>query len=228
MRLPSEFAVWSIDDDAFSHKIIHEALDGQSTPLVSFRSAHDVEQRLDSDVPACIVAAATGEVSGLAMVRRIHDASWPAPAILACRGVRPMEVVQALRAGVMSVVEKPLDLVAVRGELLDAIDRARTLADHLRRRHAAQQSLASLPDRYQSTLDELIQCTPQKLIAGRLNIALRTVKKRKQEIFEQLGVETYAELLSLVHLAHEGCRGWHVGLTAKPEQQRHAAVTEAW
>ena len=54
---------------------------------------------------------------------------------------------------------------------------------------------------------ELIECRPHKQIANRVDVSLRTVEKRKKEIFERLNVGTFTELLGLLKLADAGLAG---------------------
>jgi FixJ family two-component response regulator len=108
-----------------------------------------------------------------------------------------------MRSGVTMVLEKPASLDVVMREVHGAFEQATASLEQFQRKAAAQEALERLPERHHAVLKELIECRPHKQIANRLDIALRTVEKRKKEIFELLSVGTFTEMLALVHLADD-------------------------
>lgn len=65
-------------------------------------------------------------------------------------------------------------------------------------------------------LRELVECRPHKQIANRVDISLRTVEKRKKEIFERLNVGTFTELHGLLQLADAALAGHELTLLKAP------------
>jgi FixJ family two-component response regulator len=202
MRLPSTEDLWLVDDDPAILELLADALQRQGRRVCTLASAGQAEQELLTSVPAVLVVdRMLGADDGMALIDRIHAAAWPAPAILISGNITPTLTAQAMRAGVGMVFEKPFAVEELIPEVDSAFERSAAAVEYLQRRNAAQQSLSALSDGHRAVLWELVACRPHKQIASRLDIALRTVEKRKKELFERLGVETFTELLTLLQAA---------------------------
>jgi FixJ family two-component response regulator len=113
----------------------------------------------------------------------------------------PTLTVKALRQGAVTVVEKPIRMEQLCEEVGFARSRGLEILKTHYHREAAREALDALPEGHRAVLRELVECRPHKQIANRVDISLRTVEKRKKEIFERLNVATFTELLGLLQLA---------------------------
>jgi two-component system, LuxR family, response regulator FixJ len=202
MQLPSTMEVWVIDDDEAILESLETAFTRSGWNTLAFSSVAEFKSQLQLTSPGCIVADLhLGDDSGMDLIRHVHEVAWPAPAVLISGHLTPTLTVKALRQGAVTVVEKPIHI----DNLCEEVELARNLGlDMLKayyHREAAREAIDSLPEGHRAVLRELVECRPHKQIANRVDISLRTVEKRKKEIFERLNVATFTELLGLLQLA---------------------------
>lgn len=202
MRLPTGLPIWIVDDDPILLDALQFALRRQGWLIETFQSASQVRHRLLGDAPGCLVVdLQLGDDNGMTLVQQVREATWPAPAILMSGHLNIQLAVQAMRGGMNVVVEKPFMLEEMAREVATLLEAAAAELAKLQRREEARRSIEALTSGQQAVLNDLIECRPQKQIASRQGIAVRTVEKRKREIFDRLHVKTFTELLDLVLLA---------------------------
>jgi two-component system response regulator FixJ len=213
MRLPSTMDVWVIDDDETILESLEAAFTRSGWTTLAFQNVDDFKSQLESTTPGCIVADLhLGDDNGMDLIRYAHEVSWPAPAVLISGHLTPTLTVKALRQGAVTIVEKPICIEHLCEEVELARCRGLEMLKAYYHREAAREALDSLPEGHRAVLRELVECRPHKQIANRVDISLRTVEKRKKEIFERLNVGTFTELLSLLQLAGAGLAGHELTL----------------
>lgn len=113
-------------------------------------------------------------------------------------------VVQAMRAGAVDFLTKPVERCA----LLDAVDRAFTRIDHpdLRVAEEAEASakLARLTKCEREILNGLVQGHPNKTIASNLGISPRSMDIHRASLMVKLGVNTLPDTLRIAFAAGMG------------------------
>lgn len=202
MQLPPTMDVWVIDDDETILESLEAAFSRAGWNTLAFQNVQDFKAQLERTSPGCIVVDLhIGDDSGMELIRYVHQVSWPAPALLISGHLTPTLTVKALRHGAVTVVEKPIRIEQLCEEVELARSRGLEMLKAYYHREAAREALDSLPEGHRAVLRELIECRPHKQIANRVDISLRTVEKRKKEIFERLNVATFTELLGLLQLA---------------------------
>ncbi|MGE0761515.1 MAG: response regulator transcription factor [Pirellulaceae bacterium] len=183
MRLPVASDVWIVDDELPTLNFLARALQGDGRSVVCCSSADELRARLIHDVPACLVTdLRLGVQNGLDLVYELWRTVWPVPSILISGHLNIPLAVEAVRSGLLSVLEKPVSMELLRQEVGTALQKARDKVDQLCRQQLARDRLARLSDSHRQVMQHLLLCTPHKCIASRLQIALRTVEKRRQEI----------------------------------------------
>lgn len=202
MQLPPTMDIWVVDDDASIPESLETAFVRTGWTTLAFNSVEAFKEQLDTSSPGCVVADLhIGEESGMDLIRHVHEVAWPAPAVLISGHLTPTLTVKALRQGAITVVEKPFGIEELCGEVELARIRGLEMLKAYYHREAAREAIGALTDGHRAVLRELVECRPHKQIATRVDISLRTVEKRKKEIFERLNVGTFTELLSLLQLA---------------------------
>jgi two-component system, LuxR family, response regulator FixJ len=202
MQLPSTMEVWVIDDDEAILESLETAFTRSGWNTLAFSRVAEFKSQLELTSPGCIVADFhLGDDSGMDLIRHVHEVAWPAPAVLISGHLTPTLTVKALRQGAVTVVEKPIRIDNLCEEVELARNRGLDMLKAYYHREAAREALDSLPEGHRAVLRELVECRPHKQIANRVDISLRTVEKRKKEIYERLNVATFTELLGLLQLA---------------------------
>ena len=224
MRLPSADDLWIVDDDPSTLELLEESLQRGGRRVRTFDSAAGAEHELLTTAPKVVVVDRTlGAADGLELINRIHATTWPAPVILISGNITATYTAHAMRRGVSMVFEKPFALEELIAEVDEAFERSASAIECIESRIAARQSLSALPEGHLAVMWELVACRPHKQIASRLDIALRTVEKRKKELFERLRIESLADLLTLLQTAgvepatdrHRPSHQYAVGVTAR-------------
>lgn len=197
--------VWVIDDDESIVETLGTAFTRAGWNPQTFRNVEEFKTQLAVTTPGCIVAdLQIGDESGIELISHVHATCWPAPSVLISGHLTPTLTVKALRQGAVTVIEKPFSLEYLCAEVELARCRGVELLKTYYHREAAREAIDALPDGHRAVLRELLECRPHKQIASRVDISLRTVEKRKKEIFERLNATNFVELLNLLRLADWG------------------------
>jgi two-component system CheB/CheR fusion protein len=105
--------------------------------------------------------------------------------------------VQAMKAGAMDFVEKPVD----RGELLASIERALERSRDATKlsawRESAAKQIAGLTPRQREIMEQVLAGHPSKNIAADLGISQRTVENHRAAIMKKTGSKSLPELARL-------------------------------
>lgn len=108
----------------------------------------------------------------------------------------PMAV-EALKRGAFDFLEKPFEDRRLLARVAQALEQ-----DAARRRLEAQDAerkarVGTLTAREREVLDRVLQGKPSRVIAGELQVSLKTVEFHRAHIFRRLGVHSAAELFRL-------------------------------
>ena len=190
--------VYFVDDDEFFLKLTSEILRREGFDVVSFLSASELLNNLESDANGCILADLNMPgMDGLALQSTLQQRINPLPVVfLTAAGDIPTSV-QAMLKGAEDFLTKG----APRAHLMAAINRAFTRNEYeqsLRTRQSEiKNMLELLSDRELDVLAHVVQGRLNKQIADDLGIAERTVKLRRTAITTKLGMPSVAELTKL-------------------------------
>ena len=109
------------------------------------------------------------------------------PFLLVTAHARTSVVVEAMRRGAVSVLDKPWN----DDELWQAIRQAIAIDGKKRESHlhtaATRQKLATLTQKEQEVLELVLAGKPNKLMADRLGVSLRTIENRRRSVFQKIG-----------------------------------------
>lgn len=107
-------------------------------------------------------------------------------------------IVRAMKNEAVTVLEKPTDQQMLREAVRDAFELG-TRFHRIDRRHADMRTrLSGLTDKEREVLDLMMAGVPNKGIARRLDVGLRTVENRRHHIFEKMGTRSLAVLVQRV------------------------------
>ncbi len=190
--------VFLVDDDNDSLRAGQNLVDSMRSPHQSFTSA---EAFLDSyrGEPGCLVTDyRMPGMNGLELVEELQRTDRPIPFVLVTAYARTPLVVEAMRLGALSVLEKPCNddelwQVIRQGLSLDAVQR-----EALQQTAHTREKLSSLTHKEQQVLDLVLAGEPNKAMAERLGVSLRTIENRRRNVFQKLEVGTVAELVTAV------------------------------
>ena len=137
-------------------------------------------------------------VGGIDVIEHLRDECDEFPTIVMSADASPSMVVQAMKAGAVDYVEKPIGPEELFGSIRQALDQSRD-ADGLSgfRKNAADR-IADLTPRQHEILKLVLEGQPSKNIAAQLGISQRTVENHRARISRKTGAQS---LPLMVHTA---------------------------
>ena len=192
-----------IDDDADILVALHALLEFEGYVCETYASAVAFLQTWSEDLrrfpgPCCLVCdVRLPELDGLELQRRLA-ASDDLPILLMSGASGAPEAASAFRAGALDFLVKP-----VRAEvLLDAVTKALAVSAQRQRQQARRRELTtrfnSLTERERAIAQLVARGQRNLEMAQALGIALRTVKRHRQQVMEKLAVATLADLVRVI------------------------------
>jgi two-component system, LuxR family, response regulator FixJ len=167
-------------------------------------SAEEFRGRYCGSPTGCLIAELRQPgISGLELLESLGRDGIRIPTIVLTAYANTPAVVRAMRAGAMTVIEKPLR----DEELSEEIRRALAIDLHWRRSEAkfreVQARLDSLTAEEGKVLDLLLAGRTNKGIAAHFHLGLRTVEARRHTIMTKMGTPSLAQLARSVFEAQD-------------------------
>jgi FixJ family two-component response regulator len=191
--------VWLVDDDASVLRGLERLLAAEGFEPRAFLDAESFLSAHDPALPGCaVIDLGLQGSSGLDLQERLAEGGDTRPVIfLTGQGSIPTAV-QAMRAGAVDFLTKPVD-----GERLMTAIRAALASDAVRRSHLSalddlRGRLTSLTPREHEVLLEILSGRLNKQIAHRLGAAEKTIKVHRGRVMHKMGVRSVAELVTLM------------------------------
>jgi FixJ family two-component response regulator len=190
--------VYIVDDDPSIRKFLRRLVSLSGLQSETFTSAEEFLHSMHPDTPGCLLLdVMMPGLSGLDLQRELSRAGLHMPIIfITGHGDIPMSV-QAMKAGAVSFLTKPLQ----NQELLDAIQEAASLARATSNR---RQELSGLRQQYKLLTPRERQVFAlvatgglNRQIAEELGISERTVKAHRKQVVKKMAAHSVAELVRI-------------------------------
>ena len=190
--------VFIVDDDASLRESLKDLIGSVGLCVEAFASAQEFLRSKRPEVPGCLVLdVRLRGSSGLDLQKQMAEADMEIPIIfITGHGDIPMTV-QAMRAGAVEFLTKP-----VRDQdLLDAIQQG---LERDRKAREQRAKIAELHSRYRSltprereVMTLVVAGLLNKQIAGDLGTSEASVKVHRQHVMEKIGARSLAELVRM-------------------------------
>jgi two-component system, LuxR family, response regulator FixJ len=193
-----EPTVFVVDDDELARGSVCALIHSIGLKAESFSSGEEFLNKYTKDRPGCLVTdLRMSGMSGLDLQEQLVQRKIMLPVIILTAYARTTTTVRAVKAGAVTVLDKPY----VDDDLLDAIRAALAKCvaesgEHLRRQKIRDQ-LAQLSPMERIVLDMLVQGHPNKAIATAMDVSVRTVENRRQDLYAKMQVNSIAELIRI-------------------------------
>ena len=201
--IPKKGTVYVVDDDEGVRDSLQWLLEGKDYRVRCFDSAENFLSRYDAREVAClIVDIRMAGMSGLELQDRLIERKSPLPIVfITGHGDVPLAV-KAMKAGAIDFIQKPLDehrlILAVMNALKIETEQDRLPETSNDDTTVAPGKLATLSQREQDVLQQMINGKQSREIAATLCISVKTVEFHRANIREKLGVSSLPELFKLV------------------------------
>jgi len=200
--------IFVIDDNMQVREGIRSLLEDVGRTVQDYATAEAFLEAYDPAQAGCLlVDACLPGMSGMDLLERLHAQGHQAPAIIITGKSDVSIAVQAMKAGAMDFVEKPIaatDLLAI----IDlALEHSRDTSKWLAWQADAGQRLAGLTPRQHEVLDRVLAGQPSKNIAADLGISQRTVETHRASIMKKTGSKSLPALARVALAAAAGAPG---------------------
>jgi len=134
-------------------------------------------------------------MNGLTLLKRLKAGGSRAAVIMVTgRGDVPTAV-DAMRNGAIHFLEKPFDPDVLIGLVEECVARAPGLAPEASDSGAYRRALEALSEREREVHDLMIEGVPNKVLAYRLSISVRTVEHHRASVMRKLGMRSLSHLI---------------------------------
>jgi len=195
--------IFVVDDEQQARESVCTLVRSMGLAAISFSSGEEFLQHYDNE-PGCLVSDyRMAGMNGLELQESMLRREIALPMIIVTAYARTPIIVTAIRRGAVSLLDKPYDdddlWQAIRSALSQDTAQRKERLQHadIRRR------LAKLTDKESRVLDMLLEGMPNKTMANKLDVSLRTIENRRRGVFAKMGVETVAKLVALVLAASD-------------------------
>lgn len=199
MNRPTEQpVVYLVDDDAAVRTALRRGLVAEGFSVRVFESADAFLAAHDPGQPGCLVAdVAMPGMSGLELQSLLASRGSSRPIIfVTARGSIPMSV-QAMRAGAVTFLPKPVRLGELVAAVREALERDRRDREERDATADVESRMTSLTFREREVLDLIVTGKLNKQIAAELGAAEKTIKVHRGRVMAKLHVRSVAELVTL-------------------------------
>ena len=194
----SEALIAIVDDDASVREGLQSLVRSAGWRVETFVSAQDFLGRRGAETPSCLILdLQLPGLSGLDLQRKMVEVALEIPIVfLTGHGNIPASV-QAIKAGAVEFLTKPLD----EQKLIDAIHEAIERDRRTRQQHAEMRELRerydSLTAREQQVMQEVVSGLLNKQIAAVLRISEFTVKIHRGQVMRKMRASSLPDLVRM-------------------------------
>ena len=197
--------VFVVDDDRDVRMGIASVLEDEGLATEVFGTAEAFLEAYRPGREACLlVDAYLPGIGGLELLQALTDAGHHLPTMMITGNGDIAIAVEAMKAGALEFIEKPIS----RGDLVSAVTRAlaqaRDASSSSTWHASAMVQIASLTGRQRQIMDLVLAGQPSKNIAVDLGISQRTVENHRASIMKKTGAKS---LPALARLALAAVRG---------------------
>lgn len=199
--------VYVVDDDASVREALAWLLRSRRLPSELFDSAEALQGKLDGvsapGQPSCLLLdVRMPGLSGLALFdwlieRELHRRM---PVIFLTGHADVPTAVDAVKRGAFDFCEKPFSDNALVDRVEQALAQSRAFVQAHRKTGLLRERQGELTDRERDVMHLVVEGLPNKLIADRLDISVRTVEVHRARVFDKMEVKSAVELVNLLRM----------------------------
>jgi two-component system response regulator FixJ len=185
-----------VEDDSGMRDALTMMLHGAGMSVRGYASAEELLEQIDNTNPGCLlVDVRLPGMDGFALHRYLAArGSEPAVVLITGHGDIPLAVA-ALKAGVVDFVEKPFDPSTLLESVREALWRAHETWDRREKASEISRRRSLLSPREATILNLLVEGDPNKVIAAKLGISVRTVEHHRARVMEKMEAHTLSQLI---------------------------------
>lgn len=193
-----------VDDDDNVRESLAALLGSLELDVECYACPREFLNTYSAERPGCIVLdLRMPQLTGLEVIQELSRRRYHAPVIMISGHGDIPAAVSAMKAGAVDFLEKPYRGTA----LLEAVRRALEIDASNRKHHADRDTLMArfraLSEEERSVLSLTAEGKPDKAIAMKLDLSLRTIQLRRASVMQKMQARSRAELIRLAHLIEQ-------------------------
>jgi FixJ family two-component response regulator len=197
-RPESDAVIAIVDDDPSVREGLQRLIRSAGWKAETFASAQEFLDRPRTKAPSCVVLdLQLPGLSGLDLQKRMAEVELDIPIVfLTGHGNIPASV-QAMKAGAIEFLTKPVDEQALLKAIQEAIERDRRTRQQHAEKRELRERYESLTAREQEVMQQVISGLLNKQIAAELQITEDTVKFHRGHIMRKMRADSLADLVRM-------------------------------
>jgi FixJ family two-component response regulator len=189
--------VFVVDDDISVRESLELLFKSDGWRCETFASAQEFLSRPRAMVPSCLVLdVALPGLNGLELQQRIADRSEMPIIFITGHGDIPMTV-QAMKAGAVEFLTKPLQHDVVLNAIRGAVGRSRAALHQATEIQTLRDSYATLTAREREVMALVVSGLLNKQVGGELGISEITVKAHRGQVMRKMKADSLADLVTM-------------------------------
>lgn len=190
--------VFVVDDDISVRESLQALINWSGWQAETFESAQDFLTRPPISLPCCLVLdVSMPGLNGLELQKLITEDGIDMPIIfITGHGDIPMSV-QAMKAGAVEFLTKPIDDEALLTAIRHAIERSRASLESEAETQALQERYESLTPREREVMLLVVSGLLNKQVGAKLRISEITVKGHRGKIMQKMKADSLADLVRM-------------------------------
>jgi FixJ family two-component response regulator len=187
-----------VDDDPWARDGLQDLIRSAGWRAEAFASAQEFLARPGTEAPSCLVLdLQMPGLSGLDLQKRMAEVGLEIPIVfLTGHGNIPASV-QAMKAGAVEFLTKPVDEQDLIKAIQEAIERDRRTRQRQAEMRELQRRYESLTTREQEVMQQVVSGLLNKQIADELSITEPTVKFHRGHIMHKMRADSLADLVRM-------------------------------
>jgi FixJ family two-component response regulator len=187
-----------VDDDLSVRRSLQRLIRSAGWKVEPFASAQEFLARPWTEVPSCLILdLQLPGLSGLDLQKRMAEVGLEIPIVfLTGHGNIPASV-QAMKAGAVEFLTKPIDEQDLFRAIQEAIERDRRTREEQAEMRGLRERHESLTPREQEVMQQVISGMLNKQIADELKITEDTVKFHRGHIMHKMHADSLADLVRM-------------------------------
>jgi len=191
-------SVTVVDDDPMVLRSLDRLLQAAGFDVAIFSSPRDFLEKRRADAAGCIVMdLSMPGLTGLELQQALFGTRDGRPVVfISGHGDVPASV-QAMKAGAVDFLTKPLDEAKLIGAIRIALDKDRAAREQREGQASVTERISSLTPREREVLAGVVAGKLNKQIAAELGTAEKTIKVHRARMMRKMLVDSVAELVRL-------------------------------
>jgi FixJ family two-component response regulator len=190
--------VFVVDDEVSVRESLQFLIDSAGWQPVTFASAHEFLSRPRPLSPSCLVLdVMLPDISGLDLQKRVALERTDMPIIFISGHGDVSTTVQAMKAGAVEFLTKPVSSDELLSAIEQAIERSRAMLDYEEEMRQLRDRFASLTPRERAVMQLVVSGRLNKQIGGELGISEITVKAHRGQMMRKMEASSLAHLVKM-------------------------------